>query len=138
MKVIDASVAIKCVFSEDDSDTARGIVLKESLAAPALIDVEAANAMRSRTARRELEPDETLRVLAGFRRLPIRRVADAGLLASALRLGVALSHPVYDCLYLALALDLGETLFTADRRFADVLAASEHRRLLHFVGARHP
>lgn len=37
---------------------------------------------------------------------------------AALDLATRLDHPVYDCLYLALALDRGAALATADRRFA--------------------
>lgn len=39
----------------------------------------------------------------------------------ALRLGGVLDHPIYDCLYLALALDRGAALATADRRFIRVV-----------------
>jgi predicted nucleic acid-binding protein len=41
--------------------------------------------------------------------------------ARALRLGCDLDHPVHDCLYLALALDRGTALATADRRFLRIL-----------------
>jgi predicted nucleic acid-binding protein len=37
-----------------------------------------------------------------------------------------LDHPVYDCLYLALAHRIGATLVTADARFVNALAETEH------------
>ena len=37
--------------------------------------------------------------------------------ADALRLALLLDHPIYDCLYLALALQTHPPLVTADRRF---------------------
>ena len=138
MTVIDASVAIKGVFDEAGSETARRILIEERLSAPAFIDIEAADAVRSRTARGELDAQEASAVLAGFGVLPIRRVPDVGLVASALRLGVALSHPVYDCLYLALALDLGADLVTADRRFGAVMVGGGYRDRLRFVGSDQP
>lgn len=138
MTVIDASVAMKCVFDEPCSDQARSLVLHERLSAPAFIDVEAANTVRSRTARRELDADEALRTLAVFGLLPIRRTPDEKLLASALRLGVALSHPVYDCLYLALALDTGVDVVTADKRFAGAMRAGGYGQRLRFIGPDHP
>ena len=138
MTVIDASAALKCVFDEAGSDEARRIVVEQTLFAPAFIDIEAANALRRRTARRELSADEALQTLAGFRHLPIRRVPDEGLVALALRLGVELGHPVYDCLYLALALETGVDLVTADERFSRVMVAGGHSDRLRFLASGHP
>ena len=46
--------------------------------------------------------------------------------ANAVRLAVAFDGPVYDCVYLALGHRIGVTLVTADTRFANAVAASEH------------
>jgi predicted nucleic acid-binding protein len=46
------------------------------------------------------------------------------LLAAAVEVGVDLGHPVYDCLYLALARELGTQVVTDDRRLLARLAAS--------------
>ena len=43
---------------------------------------------------------------------------DRGLAAAALSLASDLDHPVYDCIYLALALERGVLVVTADHRFA--------------------
>src|SRR4051794_18816481 len=46
-----------------------------------------------------------------------REIANAGpLLGRALDIALAFDHPVYDCLYVALAERRGERLLTADRR----------------------
>ena len=37
-----------------------------------------------------------------------------------------LGHPVYDCVYLALAHRLGATVVTADAQFVRALAPTEH------------
>ncbi|MXX06385.1 MAG: type II toxin-antitoxin system VapC family toxin, partial [Gammaproteobacteria bacterium] len=50
----------------------------------------------------------------------------ASLSADAVRLALALNHPVYDCIYLALAQRIGAVLVTADSRFAKVLAPTGH------------
>lgn len=41
-------------------------------------------------------------------------------------MALALDHPVYDCIYLALAYRIGDVLVTADLRFANTLATTEH------------
>ena len=51
-------------------------------------------------------------------------VAEDG--ADAVRLALALDRPVYDCVYLALAHRLGARMVTADARFANTLASTEH------------
>ena len=45
------------------------------------------------------------------------------LVASAARLALDLDHPVYDCFYLALALQEQHPVVTADRRFYDIVRA---------------
>ncbi len=44
----------------------------------------------------------------------------------ALEIAIEIAHPIYDCVYLALAQRLGRTLVTADRRFLRSLAGSDH------------
>ena len=43
------------------------------------------------------------------------------LVADALHLAFLLTHPIYDCLYLALAVETGTPVVTADRRFVDAV-----------------
>jgi predicted nucleic acid-binding protein len=53
--------------------------------------------------------------------------------ASAGRLAVDLDHPVYDCFYLALAVQEQYPVVTADRRFHDAVRAHPYLadRILH-------
>lgn len=55
------------------------------------------------------------------------------LAASATRLAVDLDHPVYDCFYLAIAVQEQYPVVTADLRFHDVLRAHPHLsdRIVH-------
>ena len=62
--------------------------------------------------------------------MPVRWHSDEMLCADAIRLAIALDRPVYDLVYLALAQRLGALLVTADRRFANALAATDHGDLV--------
>ena len=49
--------------------------------------------------------------------MPLRWHDDETVSADAVRLALALDHPVYDCVYLALAHRIGAMVVTADLRF---------------------
>ena len=55
-------------------------------------------------------------MLSALQAAPILMFPSVGLLAAALDIAIRLEHPVYDCLYLALAREQGVSLITADRR----------------------
>lgn len=58
--------------------------------------------------------------------MPLHWSADEDLAAEAARLALPLDHPVYDCLYLALAHRVGGSVVTADVQFAKTLASTKH------------
>ena len=62
--------------------------------------------------------------------MPIHWHADETICADAVRLAIAYDRPVYDFMYLALAQRLGARLVTADLRFVNALATTEHGDLV--------
>lgn len=58
---------------------------------------------------------------AALRRAPITLTPAGQLLEPALTLAFVTSHPIYDCVYLALALTRGMQVVSADRRFVNVV-----------------
>ena len=118
--VIDASVAIKWVVDEDDSAEAAALGEKE-LAAPGLLLVECANALWAKARRGELTAEEALDRLRALSFAPLEWIGQRELLEPAARLALDLGHPVYDCLYLALAMERHAPVVTADRRFYGVV-----------------
>jgi len=121
--VIDASVALKWLVEEEGSAAAARLLDGPVLLAPALIHVEVANALWRMTRAGRLSDGDAADALSLFQRLPLRRRVEDRLLApEALRLSRLLDHPVYDCLYLSLALDSGAPVATADRRFVAAAA----------------
>ena len=126
--VIDASVACKWFFEEDLSAEARALAAsRASFIAPDMILVECANAAWRRVLSREIpraHGEEFLETLPHwFESL----VPADGLLETAFRMACTLSHPVYDCLYLALAERKETRLITADQPFVRRVAGSRWR-----------
>ena len=125
--VIDASVAVKWLVEEPDSDAALELVESgEDLHAPRLLASEVANALWRKARLGQIERADAGAALAWVPDLPVRWSEDEAVSADALRLALALDHPVYDCVYLALAHRIGAVLVTADLRFANALAPTEH------------
>ena len=56
-------------------------------------------------------------------------------MAMALALAADLRHPVYDCLYLALALRERTCVVTADKSFHRAALAAEHGEHVRLLGA---
>ena len=64
----------------------------------------------------------------GLRSAMLTLVPDEWLLDAAIALACELKHPVYDCLYLALADSLETAVITADQKFANKVA--DHARVV--------
>lgn len=124
--VVDASVALKWVVEEEGSEAALALKGRD-LAAPSLMRVEAANALRTLAARRAIAPAEALDLLGLLQEAPVTLVEpDDVLERRALEIALELGHPVYDCVYLALTERMGRRLVTADGRLLRAVRATEH------------
>lgn len=134
--VVDASVAAKWYLPEEGSETALALLASESeLHAPDLLRIELANAFWRHVQQGHI--DQRVWDLARPQlERSFRQWHDSGLyLHDAFEIACAMGHPVYDCIYLALARHLGGRLITADRRLlarmnaadvADLVLALEH------------
>ena len=123
MFVVDASVALKWLLPEADSEQALGMIGRANLLAPELMPVELANALWLRVKRLQLTAAEARACLADLAAVPMDYVPDRALTPAALSLACDLGHPAYDCMYLALALERAGVAVTADRRFAGAVAS---------------
>ena len=125
--VVDASVALKWVVEEEESEAALALKGRD-LAAPSLLRVEAANALRTLAARRAITPAAALNLLSLLQEAPVTVVVepDDALERRALEIALELGHPVYDCVYLALAEGMGRQLVTADGRLLRAARAMKH------------
>jgi predicted nucleic acid-binding protein len=132
--VVDASVAVKFVVREAGSDDAQQLLsIPDPLIAPDWLLAEAASAMWKKVQRSELlfvHAERNLDLLPSFFE---KLHPSAKLVAEAFRWSVRLRHPVYDCVYLALALREECSVVTADEKFHRVLLRGgfeEQARLL--------
>lgn len=115
--VIDASVALKWVLDETGTEAALAL-RNEDLIAPALWLIEAGNALWRGVRVGQITDDEAAVRLSELLEAPVASVPIELHLERALQLAMGIGHPIYDCLYLALALHHDTYVVTADRRFA--------------------
>ena len=123
--VVDASVAVKWVLLEDDSERARALIGAEPLVAPDFLLLECANVLAQQVRRQRLSTDDAAAGLRIIQAAGLRLVASPPHVVEAQRLAMSLGQTVYDSLYLAVALAEGAVLITADSRFA-AAAKSAH------------
>jgi predicted nucleic acid-binding protein len=111
--VIDASVAVKWVI--DEEGTTEALALRgRALAAPDLLIAECANILWKKVRRNELSEQEAVFAAGLLARADIELMAMRPYLEAAVRIAVALDHPAYDCIYIALAEAEGLRFVTAD------------------------
>jgi predicted nucleic acid-binding protein len=122
--VVDASVAIKWVVEEAGSPQARAYLGKDRLVAPDLISAEVANILWRHSLTGVSPPEVSDQRLEGVLSMLDTLYPSRPLAKRALQLALGLSHPAYDCFYLALAEAIDTKVLTADARFAGRLQGS--------------
>lgn len=133
--IVDASVAFKWLVEEDDTDIARALLGRVDLLAPTLIHAEVANAIWKKRRRGELSSDEELSSLPERLAMVLQTVDETPMMGRALALSLELDHPIYDCVYLAVAEALDQDLVTADHRFLMRLDRYERRSHVRALAA---
>jgi len=123
MIVVDASVAVKWLVSEQDEDAAEELLRTQAqVAGPALLRVEVTAAIARKARFGEIQAAQAEAAIELWRsmldRADIDLIAEDPDLPLALKLSLELNHPLQDCVYLALAERLDAPLVTADEKFA--------------------
>ena len=136
--VVDASLALKWLVEEDDSDKAHAalqswVAQDVTRIAPYLMPFEVANALHQRVLRGELSVGDSTRMIARLLGSSLELHQTPNLHVRALQLASQLRQgAAYDAHYLALAETLGCELWTADRRFYE--AAHSGVATLRWIG----
>ena len=122
--VVDASIVVKWLVQEQWSDEASHLLEAEAtLIAPELIFAEVCNALWAVHRRGEISAQDLGDATDALRASPIGvPFSMCQLAAAAARLAVDLDHPVYDCFYLALAIQEQYPVVTADARFFETVS----------------
>ena len=124
--VVDASVVIKWVIPEVLSEHADRVRERDDdVIAPDLLLVEVANALWKKTIGREISAREADGAFALLSESGVDLRPTGPLVARAMDMARRLNHPVYDCVYLALAERAGATFVTADQRLVRRLSAQK-------------
>lgn len=131
-RVVDASVVVKLFVDEPGSVEAERLVTSgHDLAAPELLLLEVANALHRKVRDATVVVDDLLPAVDRLQRSLLELHPVAACTRRAVELASMIDHPVYDCLYLALAEQLSVPLVTADRRFLDAAARAGHGDRIH-------
>jgi len=120
--VVDASVAVKWLFTEEHSAKADALFRVQTsgskprgLVAPLLIRSEITNAIHKRVRRGEIELGPADHLLTRFLTFPVELVSLDAIFSSALALAAQYDlGATYDAQYLALALAIDAEFWTAD------------------------
>ncbi|WP_176472915.1 type II toxin-antitoxin system VapC family toxin [Sphingomonas lenta] len=130
-RVVDTSVVLAWYVAEEGSAAAANY-LGQSLVAPGLMWSELANALWKKVRRREIDALQAAAALADAE-TAVNRLDEQTLVSRALEIGCALDHPVYDCVFLALAEAVETRVVTADKRLVEACGGTSYRELLEVV-----
>lgn len=122
--VVDASVALKWVLDEADCAKALSLIRgTDPLAAPDFLWLECANVLAAKVTAGRATPQAAANGLEAIQAAPVRITPSRPHLSRAHAVAVELGQSAYDSLYLAVALEEGAVLVTADARFARAVRA---------------
>jgi predicted nucleic acid-binding protein len=134
--VVDASVVAAVFFREKHTQAARGLLLSgSSLCAPDLIYAEVANVVWKRYRNSEINREEAAGLLSDVLDLPLEITPSEQLVSPALILAMQTRRTVYDCLYVALAIQKKTVMVSDDQRLVNALADGPVQAHVVWLGA---
>lgn len=131
MIVVDASVAVQWIAAEADSEHSEALLGRGDLIAPELLQVEVANVICRKVGAGDMTLEqgrEGLELIAAEVEI---EPLDRAWLDRALDIAIQMAHPIYDCIYLAMAQQFEARLLTRDRR---LVSRASRLGLGHLVG----
>lgn len=134
--LVDASVAVKFIVDEEDRQLAASLISEEhDLVAPDILLLEVNNVIWKKVRLKQVAREQALAAV-GTMRFFFKQLLPSELhFRRAFELALELDHPVYDCVYLALAEREALLLVTADNRFASRLVGTPHEARIQSLKA---
>src|SRR6476659_1403627 len=118
--VVDSSVAIKWYLPEPHSAKAVSLqTIGNQLHAPDFLDIELAAIAWKKIRRDGLSRADADFIVSQIPKLPLTRHPTGPLIEAAFDLADQTNRTVYDCIYLALAVQLDGTMVTADEKLVN-------------------
>jgi predicted nucleic acid-binding protein len=128
--VVDTSVALQWLLLGADDQQAEALIAQDDLVAPDIILLEAANVLSKKVRLKQIElaqASEGLRFLRA--NIPTLVPCDT-LVDRAFEISLEISHPAYDCMFLACAERLESKLVTRDALFQKRVSERGYGHLL--------
>ena len=134
--IVDSSVAIKWFIPEVLSAEAKQWrdATTDLHTLDFFFELEIASVLWKKIGRKEIGEVDSEAILNQLPLLPLMRHDDATVLKKSLTLANQTRRTVYDCLYLALAIDLNGRMLTADERFVNSLQGTPWQAYVVWVG----
>jgi predicted nucleic acid-binding protein len=116
--VIDSSVALKWFVSEPNRELAAELLDGDDvLIAPDLILVEVSNAMWRKARKGEVTALQVVEAIHEIGSITALHRVTPALTDAAFQIAEKIGHSIYDCIFLACAIETGAELVTADGKF---------------------
>lgn len=132
--VVDASVAVKWVATEIYSESARRLLGRNyTLLVPDFFFAEVTNVFWKRVLRGEDNADDAKVALEAITSQPLQVYPSLELMFSAFDMAVQTKRAVYDCVYLALAVEFQYQMVTADEKLLNSLQQDPLAASLYWV-----
>jgi predicted nucleic acid-binding protein len=116
--IVDASVAVQWIAPEPGHEISASLLGRTDLAAPTFMLLEVANGLRRKLAAGDVSEQQALFGLTEIERTVRLFEPPMAVVSAALKLAMMVSHPIYDCLYVAMAEQVGGKFATRDDVFA--------------------
>ncbi|MGN8224712.1 type II toxin-antitoxin system VapC family toxin [Gracilimonas sp. BCB1] len=133
--VIDASVALKWVINEAQSDEALNLLDQlDSIVCPEIFFIEIDAVLTKRVRMRELTGAEAKKKKGYIRRLPCQLISTNKIEDEAFELSTIFNLSYYDALYLVTSIQYERVLYTADIRFFNAVQNTLYKDNIQILG----